>query len=168
MFFVSIRLFVLKSLLFKKLHIALNIAIFALLAFLFFSFSASAFDSAHLTKDGVKTYFAEYDAGAIAAAKIGIKKSGGGKTGGGYEQYIELGLIREKFTVKFNTFQNDYTIADFYGQYNGKLFFDNTDEVVEVEKFGLENVEKYLDGNRLITQNAARKLREFSKLGVEK
>lgn len=54
------------------------------------------------------------------------------------------------------------------GKYNGKLFFDNTDEVVEIEKFGLENVEKYLDGNRLITQNAARKLREFSKLGVEK
>ena len=168
LFFVSIRLFVFKSLLFKKLHIAANIAIFTLLAFLFFSFSASAFDSAHLTKDGVKTYFAEYDAGSIAAAKIGIRKSGGSKTGGGYEQYIELGLIREKFTVRFNTFQNDYTIADFYGQYNGKLFFDNTDEIVEIEKFGLENVEKYLDGNRLITQNAARKLREFSKLGVEK
>ena len=36
LFFVCIRIFVLKSLLFKKLHIALNIGIFALLAFLFF------------------------------------------------------------------------------------------------------------------------------------
>ncbi|MBR0124585.1 MAG: hypothetical protein IJM03_04485, partial [Treponema sp.] len=60
----------------RKVGVLNIIAVFALLAFLFFSFSASAFDSAHLTKDGVKTYFAEYDAGAIAAAKIGIRKSG--------------------------------------------------------------------------------------------
>ena len=163
LFFVSVRLFVLKSLFFKKLHIAVNIAIFAFLALIFATFSASAFDSAQLTENGVKTKYAEYGADCIAVAKIGIKKTGGSKTGGGYEQYIELLMIREKITFRFNTFQNNYTIADFYDRYNGTLFFDNTDERVKIEVSGMEHTESYLSGNRLVSHNAAKRLRALAK-----
>ena len=162
LFFVCIRLFVQKSLFFKKLHIAANIAIFAVLALVFLTFSAEAFDSAQLTENGVTTKYAEYGADAIASAKIGIKKTGGSKTGGGYEQYIELLMVREKITFRFNTFQNNYTIADFYDRYNGNLFFDGTDKPVEIEVFGLEHTESYLSGNRLVSHNAAKRLRSFA------
>ena len=146
LFFVCIRLFVQKSLFFKKLHIAANIAIFAFLALIFTTFSASAFASAQLTENGVRTKYAEYGADAIASAKIGIKKTGGSKTGGGYEQYIELLMVREKITFR----------------YNGKLFFDGTDKPVEIEVFGLEHTESYLSGNRLVSHNAAKRLRSFA------
>ena len=162
LFFVCIRVFALKSLFFKKLRIAANIAIFAFLALIFATFSASAFDSAQLTENGVRTSYAEYGADAIASAKIGIKKTGGSKTGGGYEQYIELLMVREKFSFRFNTFQNNFTIADFFERYDGKLFFDSTDEIVEIEVFGLEHTESYLSGNRLVSHNAAKRLRSFA------
>lgn len=163
LFFVCIRLFVLKSLFFKKLHIAANIAVFAVLALLFATFSAEAFDSAQLTENGVRTSYAEFSTDAIASAKIGIKKTGGSKTGGGYEQYIELLMVREKITFRFNTFQNNYTIADFYDRYNGKLFFDGTDKPVEIEVFGLEYAENYLSGTRLVSHKAAARLWNFCK-----
>ena len=162
LFFVCIRVFVQKSLFFKKLRIAANIAIFAFLALIFATFSASAFRSAHLTENGVRTAYAEYSADSIAKAKIGIKKTGGSKTGGGYEQYIELLMVREKFSFRFNTFQNNFTIADFFERYDGKLFFDSTDEIVEIEVFGLEHTESYLSGNRLVSHNAAKRLRSFA------
>lgn len=158
LFFVSVRLFVLKSLFFKKLHIAANIAIFAVLALVFLTFSAEAFASAKLTENGVKTKYAEYGADCIAEAKIGIRRSYKS-----YEQYIELGMIREKSTFRFNTFQNNYTIADFYDRYNGKLFFDGTDKPVEIEVFGLEYAENYLSGTRLVSHKAAARLWNFCK-----
>ena len=157
LFFVCIRVFVQKSLFFKKLHIAANIAIFAVLALVFLTFSAEAFDSAQLTENGVRTSYAEYGADAIASAKIGIQRQRKS-----YCQYIELDMIREKFSFRFNTFQNDYTIADFFERYNGKLFFDNTDERVKIEVFGLELAESYLSGNRLVSHNAAKRLRSFA------
>lgn len=158
LFFVSVRLFVLKSLFFKKLHIAANIAIFAVLALVFLTFSAEAFDSAQLTENGVTTKYSEYGADCIAEAKIGIRRSYKS-----YEQYIELGMIREKSTFRFNTFQNNYTIADFYDRYNGKLFFDGTDKPVEIEVFGLEYAENYLSGTRLVSHKAAARLWNFCK-----
>lgn len=158
LFFVSVRLFVLKSLFFKKLHIAANIAVFAVLALIFTTFSASAFDSAQLTENGVRTSYAEFSTDAIASAKIGIRRSYKS-----YEQYIELGMIREKSTFRFNTFQNNYTIADFYDRYNGKLFFDGTDKPVEIEVFGLEYAENYLSGTRLVSHKAAVRLWNFCK-----
>lgn len=163
LFFVSVRLFVLKSLFFKKIPIAANIAIFAVFALVFVTFSAEAFASAKLTENGVMTKYSEYGADCIAEAKIGIKKTGGSKTGGGYEQYIELLMVREKITFRFNTFQNNYTIADFYDRYNGKLFFDGTDKPVEIEVFGLEYAENYLSGTRLVSHKAAARLWNFCK-----
>lgn len=159
LFFVSVRLFVLKSLFFKKIPIAANIAIFAVFALVFVTFSASALlDSAKLTKDGVTTKYSEYGADCIAEAKIGIRRSYKS-----YEQYIELGMIREKSTFRFNTFQNNYTIADFYDRYNGKLFFDGTDKPVEIEVFGLEYAENYLSGTRLVSHKVAARLWNFCK-----
>ena len=157
LFFVCIRLFVQKSLFFKKLHIAANIAIFAFLALIFTTFSASAFASAQLTENGVRTSYAEFSTDAIASAKIGIQRQHKS-----YCQYIELLMVREKITFRFNTFQNDYTIADFFERYNGKLFFDGTDKPVEIEVFGLEHTESYLSGNRLVSHNAAKRLRSFA------
>jgi len=158
LFFVSVRLFVLKSLFFKKIPIAANIAIFAVLALVFLTFSAEAFASAKLTENGVTTKYSEYGADCIAEAKIGIRRSYKS-----YEQYIELGMIREKITFRFNTFQNNYTIADFYDRYNGKLFFDGTDKPVEIEVFGLEYAENYLSGTRLVSHKAAARLWNFCK-----
>lgn len=158
LFFVCIRFFALKSLFFKKLHIAANIAIFAVLALLFATFSASAFDSAYLTEDGVKDKHADYKSESIASAKIGIQRQRKS-----YCQYIELLMVREKFSFRFNTFQSDYTIADFYNRYNGSLFLDNTDVPVEIEVFGMEYAEDYLSGNRLLSKQAKKRLRSFAK-----
>jgi len=163
LYFVSLRLFVLKSLFFKKLPIAANSSFFALCALIFFTFSAAAFDSAYLTQDGIKTSRETFSPSSIAGAKIGIKKSHKS-----YEQYIELSLIREKEPFRFNTFRGDYTIADFYERYDGALFLDGTQTPVQIETFGLEHIGEYLDGNRLITHKAARKLREFGTSGAKK
>ena len=157
LFLFSSRVFIIKSLFFKKLNRAANIAIWIVLAALFVFYSWCAFDSAYLTEDGVKTHHAEFSSEAFASAKIGIKK-----TRSNSDQYIEIGLIREKYSLTFNTFQTDYTIADFYNTCNGKLFLDGIKEIpVEIEIFGAENLNGYLDGNRLITKSAASRLRNF-------
>ena len=48
------------------------------------------------------------------------------------------------------------------------LFLDGTQTPVQIETFGLEHIGEYLDGNRLITHKAARKLREFGTSGAKK
>ena len=46
--------------------------------------------------------------------------------------------------------------------YNGKLFLDGIETMpVEIEVFGAENLNGYLDGNRLIAPSAASRLRSF-------
>ena len=116
-----------------------------------------------VTQDGIKTSRETFSPSSIAGAKIGIKKSHKS-----YEQYIELSLIREKEPFRFNTFRGDYTIADFYERYDGALFLDGTQTPVQIETFGLELIGEYLDGNRLVTHKAARKLREFGTSGAAK
>ena len=113
LFFFSARVFVVKSLFFKKLNRAANCMIWIFLVFLFVFYSFCAFDSAYLTENGVKSS-SNFSEKSFASAKIGITKAGVRS----YAQYIQIYMIREKAPFTFNTFQNDYTIADFYDTYN--------------------------------------------------
>ena len=160
LFFFSIRFFIFKSLFFKTLKLAVNIIIWIILAILFFFLSWATFNSSYLTETGIKSY-SNFSQESFASAKVGITKTQT-KTGGNYDQYLEVSIIREKTPFKFNTFQNDYTIADFYNTYKGNLFFDGNKEIpVKIEIFGKENLESYLHGNRLLTNNAAGRLRKL-------
>ncbi len=160
LYFLSIKIIIFKSLFFKKFRIAVNIAILAILAFLIFFFSWLAFDSDYLTKNGIKSY-SDFSVESFASAKIGITKSKT-KTGANYQQYLQIYVIREKAPFTFNTFQNDYTIADFYNTYNGKIFFDGIKEMpVEIEIFGKENLNSYIEHNRLITPEAKARLKNL-------
>lgn len=57
LYFVSLRLFVLKSLFFKKLPTATNSSIFALCALIFFTFSAAITPSRTFTSDTTGRFF---------------------------------------------------------------------------------------------------------------
>lgn len=78
----------------------------------------------------------------------------------GASQFIKIKTSRDNTIWKFDLFSSDYTIADLYYDYNGKLY-DKNQNPIPIVISGQEHFSKFVD--KRLTDKARKRLDQFFK-----